>query len=635
MSLPDGPHRKMIEEMTRLVHGERWRDAALVVCEFSKIKLNLDDDPKKCLVPVQWMLHWMLNNNALEEAARLLWTSKLFDPSPQCSQEVWKLFDEANFGLIMGASSMSKSYTMGVRLLLEWIRDPQWTTVQLVGPSEKHLEANLFSHLVSLHKGARIPLPGEIGELYIGLDRRDLTGSITGVIIPVGQTKKAGRLQGGKRKPRPEDHPVFGPLSRKFIFLDEIENVPKGVWHDVDNVMSNLDEAGVGLKIFGAYNPTNPTDEVGIRATPPWGWGDFNPDKHFRWTSVRGWEVLRLDGEKSENVVAGKVVYPGLQTKAGLAQLAKNSGGTNSPGYFTMGRGMYPPGGVEMSLIPAGMLPKIRGEFIWHREPTPCGSCDLALEGGSAAPFSLGKFGMATGIKYPPSVEHPEGRTVLFKDKRGKVAPRVGLILDQQFSLPKGDTVAMKDVIIKTCRSAGIRGELFCVDRTGHGQGVFDLLRNEWSTQVIGVNYSEGPTNARIMEEDLKPANDVYDRVCSELWFAMRAWMEFGYFLIHPQVDVSRLSQQLTNRRFHSVSKNKVESKADYKRRGFSSPDEADSATLLVHAIRVGGKITVSMSGKSEFIESDEEDDWGVAAYKGGVRIDPSNQFDALNVEVL
>lgn len=627
----------MIAEMTRRVHAEQWREAALLVADFAKLKLNLDDDPAKCMIPIQWMLHWLLNNDALAEAAQLLWTEKLFDPRPECSQQVWKLFDEANFGLILGASSMSKSYTMGVRLLLEWIRDPQWTTVQLVGPSEKHLEANLFSHLVSLHKSSRLPLPGDIGELYIGLDRRDLTGSITGVIIPMGQTRKAGRLQGGKRKPRPEAHPIFGTLSRKFIFLDEIENVPKGVWHDIDNVMSNLDEVNTaGLKIFGAYNPTNPTDEVGLRATPPFGWGDFNPDKHFRWTSVRGWEVLRLDGERCENVTAGKVIYPGLQTKAGLEQLAKNSGGRNSPGYYTMGRGMYPPGGVELTIIPAGMIHKMRGEFVWFREPTPCGSCDLALEGGSAAPFCLGKFGMATGVKYPPSPEHPNGRIVAFKGKTGRVQPRVALLLEQLFLLPKGNTVAMRDVIIKTCRAAGIRGEFFCVDRTGHGQGVYDLLRNDWSTQVIGVNYSEAPTHERIMIEDQLPPDEVYDRVCSELWFALRAWAEFGYFMIHPQVDMGRLMPQLTNRKFHSTIKNKVESKKDYKSRGFSSPDEADGATLLVHAVRVGAKVSVSMAGSSN-LESpeDEMEGWYEAEYKGGVRIDPSNQFDTLDVSIL
>jgi hypothetical protein len=630
--LPDGKHKKVIDEMTRLVHADRWRDAALCVLDFAKLDVKVEsDDPKACLPPIQWMFHWMLNNDALEEAAQLLWTRQLFDPRPQCSKDVWKLFDESNFGLIMGASSMSKSYTMGVRLFMEWLRDPEWTTVKCIGPSADHLEQNLFSHIVALHRQSKLPLPGEIGELYIGLDRRNYVSSITGVIIPVGQTKKAGRLQGGKRKPRTVPHPVFGPLSRMFIFLDEIENVPKGIWFDLDNVMSNLDvEESEGLKIFGAYNPTNPNDEVGKRAEPKFGWPDFNPDKHYRWKSTRGWEVLRLDGERCENVVKGEIVFPGLQSKAGLEQLARNSGGKQSAGYSTFGRGAYPEQGAELTIFPPGMVAKARGEFIWLNTPVACGACDLALEGGAAALFSLGKWGLATGVKYPPSAEYPDGRVVMFKDKSGRVKPRHGLLLEQQFPLLKGETVAMKNAVIKTCRSAGIAGNLFCVDRTGHGQGIYDLIRFEWSNEVIGVNYSEGSTNLKVMQEDEKKAEELYDRVCSELWFAMRAWTDFGFFMIHPQVNMENLAPQLTNRKFRmSGGKNKAESKKDYKSRGFSSPDEADSATLLVHAIRVGTKTVPSMVSLTSTVDDTETDEW----YDGGrnVRIDPSNMADRLN----
>src|ERR1019366_1724696 len=143
--------------------------------------------------------------------------------------------------------------------------------------------------------------------------------SIRGVIIPKGNTKKAGRLQGGHRRPRLTPHPVFGPLSRLFIFLDEIENIPAGVWQDIDNVLSEIETGGHGFKIFGAYNPTNATDEVGKRAEPPFGYADLDEDAHFRWKSARGWDVLRLDGERCENVIQGKIIYPGLQTREGLA----------------------------------------------------------------------------------------------------------------------------------------------------------------------------------------------------------------------------------------------------------------------------------------------------------------------------
>jgi hypothetical protein len=623
-------------EVAKLVHKERLREAAQMVSDFAGLRLKIDtDNPAKTLPPLQNYLHYLLSANAMEQAAQLLWTPAQFTPEPQYTKDLWKMFDESNMGLIMGAASCSKSYGMGVRLFLEWIRDPEWTSVKVLGPSEDHLETNLFSHLVRLHESAKLPMPGEVGELFIGLDRRNQLSCIKGVVIPVGKVKKASRLQGNKRIPRPTHHPVFGDLSRMFIFIDEIENVPGGLWSDVDNILSQIQEEGPGgFKIFGAYNPTNQSDEVGKRAEPPFGWERFDTELHFRWKSARGWDVIRLDGEKSENVVQNKMVFPGLQTRAGLERVARNSGGRQSAGYFSMARGAYPPSGIELTVIPPGMLQKWRGEYIWYTEPKPCGACDLALEGGAAAAFALGTFGPATGMRLPPSVEFPKGQEIMFTDPQtSAVTPRMVLQVNQLFALAKGETVFMKNQLISLCRKSGIKPEYFCCDRTAHGQGVYDLMKWEWSGAVHGVNYSESATEMKIMQEDTQTAYDQYHLMYSELWFALRAWGEFGYMLIHPSVDMSKLTQQLTQRKFRpSGAKTKVESKKDYMSRGFSSPDEADALTLIVHAVRKGAGATPSMKGEGTG-EVAEGDGWYDGGYEGGARIDPSNQTDILSME--
>jgi hypothetical protein len=630
-----GDQAALAKETARLVHEQKFRVAAQLISDACQLNVKVNSDrPKDYLPPLQTYLHWLLNNGGMAEAAQLLWTPNQFNPNPQSTQDVWKLFDESSTGLIMGAASMSKSFSMGVRLFLEWMRDPEWTSVRVIGPSEDHLETNLFSHLVNLHGTASLPMPGEVGSLYIGLNRRNLVSAIKGLVIPVGRVKKAGRLQGTKRKPRNAIHPTFGELSRLFIFLDEIENVPAGVWSDIDNVLSNLEQVdSVGLKIFGAYNPTNPFDEVGTRAEPVFGWRDFDKEKHFRWKSKRGWDVLRLDGEKSENVIAGRIIYPGLQSRPGLERIATNAGGRESPGYNAMGRGAYPTIGVAMTIIPAGMVNTIRGEFIWFDSPKSCGAVDMALEGGATASFTLGKVGLASGIKWPPSLEHPNGHTQMFRDVRTQqIIPRWGLQVEQQFPLPKGDTVAMKEAVVDLARRAGIPPELLCVDRTGNGAGVHDLIKSEWSTAVIGVNYSSSPTDRKIMEEDDKPAKESYDRIDSELWFALRAWAEFKVLLFHPQMDLNKVTPQLTQRLYRMQGgKRKVESKKDFKSRGNDSPDEADSVTLFVHAARVGGDITPSMRGGNAGVTPDS-DEWWEGQGEMENRIDPSNMTESLEV---
>ncbi len=520
---------------------------------------------------------------------------------------------------------MSKSYSMGVRLMLEWIRDPEYTSVRVLGPSENHLEENLFTHLVTLHTQSSIPLPGNVAQLFIGEDARSRKGAIAGIVIPLGK-KAAGRIQGAKRVNRKHPHPVFGILSRQFIFLDEVANIPIGVWKDIDNVVASS-QGDNGLKSIGAFNPTDPHDEVGKRVEPPGGWSLFDPDVHFDWLSTRGWRVVRLDAARSENVVAGKIIYPGLQTLAGFNKLIENAGGVDSPGYWSMARGCFPPTGVPMSIIPAGLLTDLKADVIWYERPTPCGAADLAFLGGDLAFFAKGSFGLASGLRFAPSVEHPNGRTEMFKSSKGNNLPRNLLLVEALLKLPKGDTIAIKNEIIRIARSYSIRADWLCVDRTGNGQGVYDLLRFEYG-EVIGVNYSEGASETRIMAEDHAPANELYERAQTELWFAARKFIEFQYCKIGFGVDTSELFPQLSDRRFRMTGKKaKAEPKNDYQsRKQGKSPDEADTFTLLVHCVRKAAGFVPGMTPENsvDSHEGGEED------YDEGPRICCTNRFEDL-----
>jgi hypothetical protein len=154
-------------------------------------------------------------------------------------------------------------------------------------------------------------------------------------------------------------------------------------------------------------------------------------------------------------------------------------------------------------------------------------------------------------------------------------------------------------------------------------------MKHNWGT-IHAVNYSEGATNTKAMTEDSKKCNEEYSRLCCELWFVARKWIEFTYVAINPGMDISKLSQQITQRRFHTVGgKAKVESKKDYMLRGFPSPDEADSFTLLIHAARLGSGVIPSMTGAADIPDGDDE--WFDGRYPNGVRVDPTNQSDFLD----
>lgn len=614
-----------------LVHAGNLRDAAQLVSDTCSLNLRIDsDDPALTQPPLAHWLHFLLNTpGGMFPAAQLLWTPNQFDPRPRYTQDLWKFFDETNFGLIMGGASTSKSFSMGVRIFLEWVRDPAYTTVNLVGPNEQHLEKNLFSHLVGLHQTASLPLPGKIFKLWIGLDRHNQLGAIHGVVIPIGQTRKAGKLQGGKRVRRIHPHPIFGGLSRMLVLVDEIENVPEGLWGDIDNISSLADTKTVnaGFKLFGSYNPRDRTDEVAKRAEPKKGWAAFDIDADFRWSTRRGWDVIRLDGEKSENVAQSREIFFGLQTKEGLEQIARNAGGKHAAGYYSMGRGAYPVQGMALTIFPPGLVDRMRGEFIWYEAPKVIAGGDLALEGGDGCLVALGEFGLATGVKYPPSLLHPNGHKVMFKTESGAVTPRHGAMLKNLFTIEKGDTLDTAERLIEFFKKAGVRPNLVSLDGTGWGAGTANILKRLWSSEINVVSYTEGSTEVKLFTEDVKTCAESYERIYSELWFAMRGWAEFGYLLIHSQVEGAKLFAQLGERLSVVGVRSKVESKKDYKNRGFASPNEADALSLMVHAARKTG-VQLSMRGESSEAEGASEDSW----FTDGVIIDATNRFDSLEI---
>lgn len=569
--------RELIDVVAGHLHEGYVIEAAREICSRSGI-------PKPKSVEVARETCWTLIGTLLGEyryadAATLLWPRTVFSPGSWATRTVWEEIHNNASTMLMGAASMSKTFSAGVYFLLDWLADPEFTTVRVVGPTQTHLQDNLFSHLVDMHTRASLPMPGIVGDLFIGSSRRNRRAGITGVIIPIGKSA-AGRLQGVKRFPRTKPHPVYGPMSRLRVLMDEVEHVPVGVWSDIENLAANVDSYG-GLRIAVAFNPKNPGGPCGIRSEPPEGWGNYdeNGDKYL-WDSKRGWRVVRLDAERSENVKTGRVIYPGLQTREGLEKLERESGGRESAGFRTFGRALFPKEGGSFSVIPPSNVQGIRGDYIWADKPRRLAACDLALEGGDKSLFIVGLFGRARGFK-------SGGRETFFLNSRGDNVERTVIWAEAMRALPRGNSVRMSEQVRSVCTQLGVAPGWLMLDRTGHGQGVYDILRDSWSPEVMGVNYSESASESKILFEDSEDCFSRFDRAQSELWFALKAWLEFDLIKVGPDIPLDPLVPQLTGRLYDPKLRAKVESKRDYKKRlSVGSPDEADGMTLLVHCAR-------------------------------------------------
>lgn len=592
---------QLVDEVAKHLHaGDRFAAARLIASFTGQDPKKVVTTEDKSLEFCFSLLQWCLDNDHYDWAARMLWGEHLFTYKPRCTQMVWRALQTKQAILLQGSASMSKSYGGGVWHLLDWVRDPVYTNILLVGPSEDHLKGNLFSHLVTLHQSSTLPLPGIIGDLFIGLDPRARRSAIRGVVIPLGK-RPAGRLQGTKRYPRKTAHPIFGRMSRVRIFMDEFEKIPVGVHKDIDNVFSNLDGDVEGFKITGAYNPEDISGQVAQRAEPPGGWGEdsFKPDRDEEWVSKRGWFVVRLDAAKSENVVQKKKVFEGLQTVEGFNKIIQNAGGLDTPGYWTMCRGCFPRSGAIYTIMSALSVSQMKGEFIFVEAATDCGGVDLALEGGDAAEFCHGKYGRASGYKSPPSLDNPQGKTVMFEDKHGQRCFRFAVQLIEIFPLANGDTVKMAEQVRTHAVRLHVAPKDLMLDRTGNGAGVHDLLKALWSQEIRGVNYSESASETKILEEDTKTAKEEYERAVGELWFAFKKFCNFGFLRAKAEALTESLVLQLTGRRYAPGKQTKVEEKPEYKARGNSSPNEADSATLMVMAARKGSGVIPSAANEN------------------------------------
>lgn len=522
---------------------------------------------------------FLLDNGLFSEAAGIVWGDTLFTADPESVKLIWNEIPTQVETMVIGAGSLGKSYTIAAWILLDWIRDPQMTCVKVISSTQAHAKRNVFANIKNLHRNARIKLPGDQQENSIQ-DGPDTKQGIHLMTLPQGDEGK-GRLRGFHPVPRLIKHPLFGILSRIRIVMDEAEELPGGAWEELDNVLISTD--GVEhIKCISATNPKNRTSIFASRIEPVEGWSSVNIEDAIKWKTKRKASAIRLDGSRCENVVQRRLVFPGLLTWDGYSRLLAE--GDQSPNYFTMGRGWYPPQGLDLNVIPLDFIERAKGSYIFMGPVTYCTSTDLAFEGGDRVVMTVGRFGKANGWKTFKGVE------TLFKE------PRWGLQIETQIEMEKLHSLEQADAIIRTCKNLKIPPEWNIVDRTGSGTGVHDILTTKFGP-VVGLGYGQAATDNRVLEDDSQLASELYDGVVTELFFAMRKFMEFDYVKFGPAVKLDVLAMELTNRRSRLSSKNRsrVESKKEYKARGFKSPDYADSANQLVHLVRLRSGFTAAL----------------------------------------
>lgn len=585
-----------IQEL-KVVHGHLAEGQIVDAANLTLFMLEQDMrvTTKAQALPIcRGLFQHLLDSDQYLEAATLQWGSEMFNTEPESTVRVFKALQEDSLILLMGASSLSKTYAAGAFFLLDYLRDPTATTVKLAAINEDHLRKNLFAHVATLFRSIAIPSPYDIqvrdSDLWLGIKEAGYEFGISGIAFKQSQ-ETSGQFKGYKAKPvRKTAHPKFGHMSRLRVLGDEGQNWPNGPFKDFNSLIASKSGSEL-VKIAVAFNPESISQYVVQLAEPEVGYRVEDLDVIYDWQSKAGWRVCRLDAAKCENVIQRKVVYPGLQTYEGYISYLK-AGGDNSPSYFTFARGFPPIKGTVDVIIPPSWPQEARGEATFVETPQDYAGIDLAFMGKDTAQMAVGRFGLASGYR------DQFGKFQVFRDRLNikNEKPRHVLQIDQIIPLAKHDnTVTMAEEIIGKCKALGIAPERIAVDATGYGFGVAGHLRKVFG-DIVSVAWNEKASEMRITAEDLEGASKQCDGIMSEMWWAFRRWLDPSCraILINQIVPQQPLQTQLTSRRYNPGSSKgiKVEKKEEYMaRNGQNSPDEADSVMMLLHVVRMRSSV--------------------------------------------
>ena len=107
----------------------------------------------------------MVDANNYVGAAALCWGPPLFHPELNSVREIFDTAAVQPLMLSMGASSMGKTYNLVLFCYMDWLRDPEWTSVKLMSQSDKHLTDNVWPHLMQIHESCALKPINKVKDL--------------------------------------------------------------------------------------------------------------------------------------------------------------------------------------------------------------------------------------------------------------------------------------------------------------------------------------------------------------------------------------------------------------------------------------------------------------------------------------
>lgn len=464
-----------------------------------------------------------------------------------------------------GAGSGGKTFASALFAMAWFLASPSDSCVTLTSTSKSIIGKRVWPPIQHFFMTATNPDTGGPFDWHL-IDsmkelqwpRGDGKHSVAAFAVESGEMMKSVEKIKGRHTPR------------MLVIVDEANTTPEAIFRAVPNMKKGCRD--FTLLVIG--NAVSHLDNHGRACEPRDGWESISVESDSWITKgVPEWEMepgicLHFDGKKSPNVLAGKTVYPHIFRYEDYERAVKN-GLENSVEFWSQTRGFWPPDGVINSVLSETMIRKYgaAGRFTFHSERTPVATLDPAF-GGDACVAVFGALGDidGTGRKGLQIVDHEEIHADATSDDE----------IDYQ--------VARR--FIALCIEKHVEPRCAGILATGTGRGVYAIVAQEWSHDVIRIEEGGAPSELASSETDARPSYEIYDRRVTELYFTVREFVMSGQLGgLYPAAIVQFVTREYEMR----GKKFSIEQKVEYKKRTGRSPDDADAVAAMCEVARRNG----------------------------------------------
>lgn len=487
------------------------------------------------------------------------------------SELLMRAFIENREVPVTGPSSSWKTTCLGCYINCFWLADPLRTKVIPSSTSLGGLRERIWKDVIKFYRSSGASFGNIINHPHpkIQTIKGDDASGIHGIAVEQGDVDGAIDKIKGRHAPN------------VLVAIDE----GTGAQPAIVEACVNLSTGCSRYQLIMLANAGSYFDEHGKLSEPENGWGSVNVES-TTWKTKRGGLAIHLDGHKAPNVLAGYRKYPGMIAQEDL-DVAARQYGENSPRYWQERRGFWAPEGISKTILSESTIIKFkaRGKPVWVSTPTKIAAADLAFEGGDKKPLGFGAVGQI--------------------DDEGTIRTALAIteVLYLKVDITTGEPIhfQLTRQIREECKSRGIEPYYFGMDTSGEGGGTSDILKREWSSDFLEVEFGGRASDRSISDINPRKGFEEYFNKVSQLWYQVRMIVERGQMRGLPMQASREFCQRLYEMRGALIM---AETKTKMKARIGHSPDEGDMVAIMTEVALERGLLptasTFSPTGRTQ-----------------------------------